>query len=83
MIQKQVVTKIIEINGAQWTVRITRQFVMNALLCRRISDADFYHFIEQQMCTIELLARRKVKLLGLTNMKVILDREDMANPVSA
>lgn len=81
MIEKQVITKVIEIDDEQWIVAITRQFAVNALVRRRISEADFYRFIEQYMCTIELLARRKIKLLGLADKKVTLERDDLTNPV--
>ena len=77
MIHRQRISLQTDIDGSSWSVTITRDFAKSAALKRHMSTEAFYRFIADEAGTIRLLARRKVKKLGLTDGKVILDEADL------
>lgn len=77
MIHRQRISKTMIIDGSQWLVTVTREFVQSAAVKRQMSNDEFFRFIADEESAIRLLARRKVVLMGLTSGKVMLDKTDL------
>ena len=77
VVLRQRISKAFEFEGKAWRLTITREFVLRALVRRRISDSEFFDFIDRQHDTVALLAKRKIVKLALRGDEVILDRYDL------
>jgi len=77
VVLRQRIATSLEFEGKAWRLTITREFALRALVRRRISDSEFFDFIDRQRDTIALIAKREIMKLALRGDDVVLDRYDL------
>jgi len=77
VVRGQRICTTLDFNGRLWKLTITRDFVLNLLVRRSISDSEFFDFIAREHGIIALLAKRKIIRMGLHGDSVLIDRYDL------
>lgn len=79
VIGRQRIATGFEVDGKPYRLMVTREFVSEFLCRRRISDADFFNFVEENQRFLNLMGRRKLFRQKRETNGITLDHTDLPN----
>jgi hypothetical protein len=77
VVLRQRIETSVNIEGSNYRLIVTREFVECWLYRRRISESDFFDFVQQNGNLLTILARRKLQRWKAKVNQVTLDKSDL------
>jgi hypothetical protein len=77
VVLRQRIETSVTIEGCTYRLIVMREFVEGWLFRRRISESDFFDFVQQNGSLLTILARRKLQRLKAKVDQVTLDKSDL------